>query len=256
MVERREIEVTDQEMGRGAWASVSVANFRGVRVAAKVIHGQIASSHNIQLFRREIDMASRIRHPNLLQFIGATPGEEMIILTEMMPTSLRRELEQGYMAPRHAIPIGLDVVRALNYLHLMQPRPMIHRDISSANVLLEPLHNSHWRAKVSDYGTMAEVSDNGTVNLQQQLETVWPGNPCYAAPEAEFPAQQTPKMDIFSFGALLIEMLTGELPAKEQRARLLQRIFHEPLLALIRRCLSENRKNRPSANDIISEFNP
>ena len=206
VVERREIQLTDQELGRGAWATVSVAIFRGARVAAKCVHNQIVSQHNIQLFKREMDMAAKIRHPNLLLFIGATLEGEMVILTELMPTSLRRELQREYqMSPRLTISIGLDVARALNYLHLMRPHPLIHRDISSANILLERLLiNGRWRAKVSDYGT---------VNLQENLETVGPGSPCYAAPEANDPTQQSPKMDIFSFGALLMEMLSGELTA-------------------------------------------
>ena len=201
VLERREIQLTDQELGRGAWATVSVAMFRGARVAAKCVHNQIVSPHNIQLFKREMDMAARIRHPNLLLFIGATLEGEMVILTELMPTSLRRELQKKHqMSPKVVISIGLDVARALNYLHLMRPHPLIHRDISSANVLLEPLPNSRWRAKVSDYGT---------VNLQENLATIGPGSPCYAAPEANDPTQQSPKMDIFSFGALLMEMLAG-----------------------------------------------
>ena len=205
VVERREIQLTDQELGRGAWATVSVAMFRGARVAAKCVHNQIVSPHNIQLFKREMDMAARIRHPNLLLFIGATLEGEMVILTELMPTSLRKELQREYqMSPRLTISIGVDVARALNYLHLMRPHPLIHRDISSANVLLEPLPNRCWRAKVSDYGT---------VNLQENLATVGPGSPCYAAPEANDPTQQSPKMDIFCFGALLMEMLSGELTA-------------------------------------------
>ena len=54
---------------------------------------------------------------------------------------------------------------------------------------------------------------NATVNLQENLATVGPGSPCYAAPEANDPTQQSSKMDIFSFGALLMEMLSGELTA-------------------------------------------
>ena len=244
-VDRAEIQVTEEELGRGSWATVSVATFRGARVAAKVIHNQIVSQHNVELVRREMDMAARIRHPNLLQFIGATQEGEMVILTELMPTSLRKELEKEYMLPSQTTAISLDVARALNYLHQMRPHPLIHRDINSANVLLEPLSNSRWRAKVSDYGT---------VNLLQQLQTVGPGSPCYAAPEANDPRRQSPKMDIFSFGALLVEMLTGELPAPDERPRLLRAIRHQRLLALIRRCLSENREARPSASDIITEL--
>ena len=248
-VDRAEIQLTEEELGRGSWATVLVATFRGTRVAAKVIHNEIVSRHNIRLFKREMDMAARIRHPNLLQFIGATRkgAQKMIILTELMPTSLRRELQRDNLSPDQAAPLGLDVARALNYLHQMRPHPLIHRDISSSNILLEPLPNNRWRAKVSDYGT---------VNLLQQLETVGPGSPCYASPEANDPNRQSPKMDIFSFGALLLEMLTGELPAPEVRPRLLLNICHHRLVALIRRCLSENREARPSASDIITELDP
>ena len=128
-------------------------------MAAKSIHRQIISQHNERLFKREMNMAARIRHPNLIQFVGATLEGEMIILMELMPTSLRRELERDYMPPMVVSSISLDVSRALNYLHQMQPDPIIHRNISSANVLLEPITFNKWRAKVTDYGS---------VNLQQQ----------------------------------------------------------------------------------------
>jgi len=71
--------------------------------------------------------------------------------------------------------ISLDVARALNYLHLMHPHPIIHRDVSSANVLLEPGPSNSWRVK---------VSDNGSANFLQQLMTAGPSNPTYASQEA------------------------------------------------------------------------
>ena len=138
-VRREEIMLTDEELGRGGWAVVRVATFRATRVAAKCIHEQIVSNYNRLLFIREMNMAARVRHPNLLQFIGATLSGEMIILTELMPTSVRQELENEHtFSPNQITSISLDVARALNYLHLMLPTPIIHRDISSANVLLEP----------------------------------------------------------------------------------------------------------------------
>ena len=248
VVRREEIEMTGPELGRGGWATVSVATFRGVQVAAKTIHRQIISPHNIQLFRREMNMAARLRHPNLVQFIGATSEGNMVILTELMPTSLRVQFQlDGYLQPRLVKSVSRDVARALNYLHQMRPDPMIHRDISSANVLLEPLPAGQWRAKLSDYAT---------VNLVRQLETVNPGSPVYAAPEANNPSLQSPKMDIFSFGALMLEMLTGQLPTPEDRPTLLLRVHHDQLLDLIQRCLSERRQDRPDAATIIRELNP
>ena len=141
--------------------------------------------------------------------------------------------------------ISLDVARALNYLHLMQPSPIIHRDISSANVLLEPGPNNSWRAKVSDYGS---------VNLLERLSTGAPGNPTYAAPEAQNAALQSPKMDIFSFGVLLVEMRSAQFPDLADREHLITSIQQPNLVALIRRCLAEDRNARPSASDIVTEL--
>ena len=246
IVRSEEVEMTGPELGRGGWATVSVATFRGVRVAAKSIHRQIISHHNVQLFRREMNMAARLRHPNLVQFIGATMEGNMVILTELMPTSLRAQLQRDiYMPPKIVMSVSLHVARALNYLHQMQPDPFIHRDISSANVLLEPIQRWQWRAKLSDYGT---------VNLIHQLETVNPGSPVYAAPESNNPRLQSPKMDIYSFGALMLEMLTGQLPTPEDRPALLLKVQHDQLLDLIHRCLSERAQDRPDAATFIGEL--
>ena len=246
LVQQREIELTEEERGRGGWAAVKVANFRGTRVAAKCFYQQIVvSRYNRPLFNREMTMAACLRHPNLVQFIGASLEGEPIILTELMTTSLRAELEKGPIEHTHITSISLDVARALNYLHLMQPHPIIHRDISSANILLDPLPGNGWKAKVSDYGS---------VNLLRKLHTIGPGSPVYAAPEAGIPAEQSPKMDIFSFGVLLVEMLTDEFPTEDARQRLLDSINHVGYLDLIRLCLREQRQERPSANEIIADI--
>ena len=246
VVRRGEIELTGPQLGVGGWATVTVAKFRGAEVAVKRIHNQIVSRHNIQLFQREMNMAAKLRHPNLVQFLGATMEGEMMIVMELMSTSLRSQLQKDkYFMPPLVKSISLDVARALTYLHQIQPDAVVHRDISSANVLLEQLPLSKWRAKVTDYGS---------VNIVRQLNTENPGSPVYSAPEASNPSLQSPKMDIFSFGALVLEMLTGRLPAPDDRPGLLGQVHHEQLLDLIERCLSERPEDRPSASAIISEL--
>jgi hypothetical protein len=244
VLQRNEIEITEEEIGRGGWAAVKVANFRGTRVAAKCFYQEIlVSQYNRQLFNREMNMAAHLRHPNLVQFIGASLEAEPIILTEIMTTSLRAVLESGPIHESVMISVNLDVVRALNYLHLMKPHPIIHRDISSANVLLDPLPGNQWKAKVSDYGS---------VNILQQLQTVGPGSPVYAAPEASTPALQSPKMDIFSFGVLLVEMLTDQFPEVDNRQHLVALIDHNGFNRIVRQCLNEDRDQRPSAGELIT----
>ena len=151
VVRREEIELTGPELGRGAWATVSVARFRGAQVAVKRIHNQLVSRHNIQLFRREVNMAAKLRHPSLVLFIGATMEGDMMIIMEFMTTSLRSQLQsEEYFMPKLVKSVSLDVARALSYLHQIKPDPIVHRDISSANVLLEPLlPPKQWRAKVT-----------------------------------------------------------------------------------------------------------
>ena len=246
VVMREEIELTGPQLGVGGWATVTVAKFRGIKVAVKRIHNRIISHHNLQLFQREMNMAARLRHPNLIQFIGATMEGEMMIVLELMATSLRSQLEREiYFPPNTMKAISLDVACGLNYLHLIRPDPIVHRSISSANVLLEELPHRVWRAKLTDYGS---------VNVVCQLHTQNPGSPAYSAPEASNPRLQSPKMDIYSFGALVLEMLTGRLPAPDDRPGLFRKVNHEQLLRLIRRCLSQSKEDRPSASDIIIEL--
>ena len=245
VVNREEIQLTDQELGRGAWAVVRVAKFRGLQVAAKCLHNLIVSDYNRQLFVREMSIAARVRHPNLVQYIGAMMDGEPIILTELMATSLRAVLERRPFNHAQITSISLDVARALNYLHLMHPDPIIHRDISSANVLLEPGPNNSWRAKVSDYGS---------ANFLQQLITAGPGNPTYAAPEADIPSQQSPKMDVYSYGVLLLEMCSRRFPNPEECEALLQRVQQPAMVALIRQCMEREPMRRPTMSDIIQQL--
>ena len=175
VISRDHIQLTGRFLGRGGWGSVVEGKYCGCSVAVKQIHELILSPHNRKLFEREMDIASRCRHPCLLQFIGATNDEgNPLFVTELMETSLRTLLEQRALSDAEMSFISLDVARALNYLHQKQPSPIIHRDISSANVLLWR-QGEHWRGKVSDYGT---------ANFMQQTMTVAPGAMIYSAPEA------------------------------------------------------------------------
>ena len=244
-VKEEDLQATGDVIGIGGWAEVKVAH---LKVAAKYLHSQLVYDYHRQLLRREMDVAARVSHPNLLRFLGAKLQGGMAILTELMPTSLRIEVNRGYVNPddrlsrEHIISIATDVACALNYLHHMTPDPIIHRDLSSANILLQPTPNGGWLAKVSDYGS---------ANFQRQLRTENPGSPVYAAPESHNPALQSPKMDIYSFGVLLIEMCTCQFPVPERRAELIDTIEQPQLVQLIRQCLNADRERRPTAAQLV-----
>ena len=184
VISRNEIQMTENCLGRGGWGSVNEGTYCGCTVAVKQIHDLILSRHNRLLFEREMNIASACRHPCLLQFIGATNDEgSPLFVTELMEKSLRALFEERLLSETEIRVISLDVARALNYLHQKKPSPIIHRDVSSANVLLWR-QGDQWRGKVSDYGT---------ANFMQQTMTVAPGATIYCAPEA-LSSNQTPKV--------------------------------------------------------------
>ena len=187
VIARDEIQIKEKCLGKGGWGSVNEGTYCGCVVAIKQIHELILSPHNRRLFEREMNIASRCRHPCLLQFIGATNDEgSPLFVTELMETSLRALLEQRELSEAEICVISLDVARALNYLHQRRPSPILHRDVSSANVLLWR-QGDQWRGKVSDYGTAKFV---------QQTMTVAPGALIYSSPEA-ISSNQTAMVSVY-----------------------------------------------------------
>ena len=249
IISREEIHMTEQILGRGGWGEVKVATFRGLRVAAKCLHELIISQYNISVFAREMNIAAKVRHPNLLQFIGATRVGSPIILCELMPTSLRKELETGPLTRPQIIKISQDVSSALNYLHLWKPHPILHRDVSSPNVLLEPSGSGQWKGKLFDYGS---------ANLAQNISSasVGPGNPFYSAPEAQFPDNHSPAMDVYSFGVLLVEMILCQPPSPTtaERERQAESIRWPSIKPLVKQCLNRQPTNRPSIAQVLSDL--
>ena len=192
IIQREEVTMSGNILGKGAWGIVCEGTFRSCKVAVKEIHELILSDHNRRLFEREMNIASCCRHPNLLQFIGATNDNgSPLFVTELLDTSLRQLFSERALNPEEVINLALDVAKGLNYLHLNKPLPIIHRDISSANVLLWR-RDERWRAKLSDYGA---------ANFMRQCMTANPGAMIYSAPEA-FTPQQSPKVCRQTYEAL------------------------------------------------------
>ena len=239
-----EVKITEEVLGKGSWGEIKVAMFRGTRVAAKCLHEIILSEYNLELFSREMEIAARVRHPNLLQFIGATRETPPIILSEIMPTSLYKELQKSRFTQPQIVCISRHVALALNYLHLWKPQPIIHRDISSPNILLEAVGSGQWKAKVCDYGS---------ANLQHQVKTERPGNPSCAAPESHYPDEHSPAMDVYSYGVLLTEMIICRPPDITIAGRL-QQVEHiewPPMKSLVQQCVKYNRNERFNMNLVL-----
>lgn len=243
IIQREEIDLTDNVLGTWGQHVVRIAKFRGTDVAAKCLHHTVLFPCNLQLLEREMTIAAVARHPNLVLFIGATMDKECIILTELMPYSLREVLEKWNVSNEQVLSVAIDVCRALNYLHLLQPEPIVHRYVSSTNVLLQSLNAGQWRAKLSDYVL---------ANFIHQLFTP-AGSSAYAAPESHL-LQQSPKMDTFSYGMLLLEMTSRQFPELQRREDILQSLTSSTWVTLITECTNIDPGARPDMTCILARL--
>ena len=248
-ISRDEITLSNNILGTGGWGYVKEATFRGRRVAAKCLHEAIISPHNQEQFAKEMKISARCRHKNLVEFICAVPDHPAIIVIEIMDCTLRLALSNGGVIPNHIHPICIDVAQGLVYLHSIQPHPVIHRDVSAPNVLLKAI-GTGWIAKLSDLGS-AQFA-----NIAQSLA---PGCVLYAAPEVQqrdTALKQTEKVDVFSYGVLLIEILTREMPTGVLSQLIISLQPTRPqFIPLIQRCTSTDPIRRPTMKDMISLLN-
>ena len=265
---RYDVNLSRKELGRGGWGVVWIGQ---MRVAVKQIHEEIKSDTNLELLRQEINTMSQIRHPNLVHFIGAVfDGDSPdMIITEVMDTSLRNTYETKKLTPdRPCRPVILSIMRdvavGLSYLHCL-PKPIIHRDVSSGNVLLQSIGTGRWRAKISDFGS---------AKIAQFAVTKGPGAFAYSAPEAfqsitnpDAITKQTPKMDVFSYGVLLCEAITCRFPDRDAFQDMLRQVYRISdiprgsrstqgylLHALILSSCNDDPSKRPTMNEVIEQL--
>lgn len=254
LITHNEISLSQQELGSGSWGKVVKAAYKGEQVAAKCLHHQIVSDYNIQQFVCEINTFAKCHHHNLLKFLGATLDGDPIILTELMHTNLCTVIKQHKLEGYQIISLLHDIASAINYLHSFSPEPIIHRDISSTNVLLEGPVKSRWVAKLSDFW-----SANFLWHTSEQ--SVVPGNPNYAAPEVRSPHSHSEKMDVYSFGVLLFEICSGRTPPSLQlRNEMLPTaavVWPKPqchFVSLIVSCTKENKDDRPTMTEVLTQL--
>ncbi len=202
------VRPTGRALGVGSYGSVEEVEVNGLICAGKKIHEVLINEGvTARKYVAECQLMSDLRHPHIVQFLGLCFLEDSslpVLVMEKLMTSLDELLEN---TPN--IPLGLkksilaDVVRGLIYLHSHKPSPIIHRDLSAKNVLL----NSALVAKISDLGN-SRIVDFQPGQLVRTLSRA-PGTAVYMPPEAlDATARYGPSLDIFSFGHLSLFTLT------------------------------------------------
>ena len=225
-------------------------------------------------FAAECELLGQLHHPHIVQFLGVRveAGSELPeLVMEYLPTTLRRCLDtHGALPAEIGGAILLEVALGLRYLHEFSP-PIVHRDLSSNNVLL----TTSMTAKISDLG-VAKILDVSPGRAARMTQTRVPGTPAFMPPEAMLDRPKyTSKVDIFSFGVLVVHTLSGEWPTPsgvyaedprdpdktipvnefERRRRFIDRIREgHPLLGLIEQCLSNVASRRPDAAEVVRQL--
>ena len=198
----------ERELGRGGMATVYLAqDLRHNRpVALKVLRPELAAAIGPERFLREIQIAARLTHPNILPLHDS--GEAEGLLYYVMPyvegESLRDRLGREKQLPLDdALQIAREVADALSYAH---SHDVIHRDVKPENVLLEAGH-----AVVSDFGIARAITAAGTEKLTETGIAL--GTPAYMSPEQGAGRGVVDgRSDVYSLGCMVYEMLAGEPP--------------------------------------------
>ncbi|XP_031263356.1 integrin-linked protein kinase 1-like isoform X2 [Pistacia vera] len=245
-----------------------MASWRGIQVAVKTLGEEVLTDENkVKAFRDELALLQRIRHPNVVQFLGAvTQSNPMMIVTEYLPKGdLRAYLKKkGALKPTLAVKFALDIARGMNYLHEHKPEAIIHRDLEPSNIL----RDDSGHLKVADFGFSKILKFSNTVKEDRPV-TCQETSCRYVAPEVYKNEEYDTKVDVFSFALILQEMIEGCPPFSTRQEKEVPKVyvanerppFRAPpkcyaygLRELIEECWSEKPFKRPTFRQIITRL--
>ena len=260
-------------VGRGGMGEVYLARDTtlGRKVAIKLIHSSMVSSRDAaENFLREARATARFNHPHIVTIYatGEVQGRPFVALEYLEGDNLRWRLVDGPLGLGEGLRVGLAVAEALTEAH---SHGVLHRDLKPDNVVMP----SDGRLRVVDFGLarMVASSDDDPplsgampANFSDTSATV--GTPGYMAPETWLARRSTTAVDIWAFGALMFELLSGELPYSEdiitmavlrakvissKPVRRLSSVVSVPpaLDDLLAACLEKDLSKRPSAANLV-----
>lgn len=276
LVHKNEIEYLS-ELGQGMFGAVSLVRVRGTLMAAKQLNPDVEhEEEKRQELLREVKAMAELQHTNVVRIFGVClDAGHTCVLMEFASNGtvrdmLNRAQKEGAPLPTYAL-FGLmrDIVLGMRHAHAHKPNPILHRDLKAANILLDDNH----RALVSDFG-LATTDESPE-------EAGGGGTLAYSPPEVLKAMARNDNSDngwsaegdVFSFGILAWELVTGSVPYKGANARgLFKDVVGEgkrphgkawdtplegcdPFLAdIIKRCWAQNPEDRPSFKELSEQF--
>ncbi|XP_010448559.1 PREDICTED: serine/threonine-protein kinase CTR1-like isoform X2 [Camelina sativa] len=248
-----------ERVGAGSFGTVHRAEWHGSDVAVKILSIQDFHDEQFREFLREVAIMKRVRHPNVVLFMGAvTERPRLSIITEYLPRGslfrlIHRPASGELLDQRRRLRMALDVAKGLNYLHCLNP-PVVHWDLKSPNLLVD----KNWTVKVCDFG-LSRFKANTFIPSKSVA-----GTPEWMAPEFLRGEPTNEKSDVYSFGVVLWELITlqqpwnGLSPAQVVGAVAFQnrRLIIPPntspvLVSLMEACWSDEPAQRPAFGGIV-----
>jgi serine/threonine-protein kinase len=217
-------------------------------------------------FRKEANILCRVRHPNIVAGIdaGEWQGQPYVVMEYLEGATLKQLLEQGAFGKNEqeiACWIATQIARGLRHLHR---EGIVHRDVKPDNIRVD----ADWNARIIDLG-IARTPDSSLTRVKEVV-----GTPKYMAPEQVLGQTVEGQTDIYSFGVVFFEMLTGQVPYRSQQAvelRFYLTIINSPprmepldeigvpqaLRELLARCLEKDKSLRwTSFDEVLAALEP
>ncbi|XP_059656422.1 serine/threonine-protein kinase STY8-like [Cornus florida] len=244
----------EQIVGSGSFGDLYKGTYCNQEVAIKVLKAEQVNENMLREFSQEVFIMRKIRHKHVVQFIGAcTRPQKLCIVTEFMSRgsvyTLLHKSSTVFKLPT-VLKFAIDVAKGMSYLH---HNNIIHRDLKTANLLMD----ENEVVKVADFGV-------ARVQVQSGVMTAETGTYRWMAPEVIEHKPYDHKADVFSYGIVLWELLTKELPYSyltpiqaaigvvQQGLRpTIPKNTHPKLAELLQKCWQQNPTLRPEFSEIL-----
>ncbi|KAK8852969.1 hypothetical protein M9Y10_017966 [Tritrichomonas musculus] len=248
-------------IGSGAYGEVFEGIYKPTqeKVAIKKLIIIKSDARSEELYRREVDVLSKVKHPYLLPFIGYTDTEPFCIVTKYIPNGslydhLHRDTNEHDLTGTELTVIAYGIASGMTYLHSLNA---FHRDLKTQNILL----TNNNIPIICDFGSTRKAESQNTMTMESA------GTPNYMAPEFFQGGHYNKEVDVYSFGMMLWEMLTKEVPfyGLETPQVIYSVVFQKKrpeipdttpskLKLIIELCWAQDPKERPSFDKIAQLF--